>query len=1143
MKKYLILLLLSFIVTTISAQSRTIKGTVLDELNEPLIGASIIIKGNANYGTVTDFDGKFSLTLQPEQDIIVVNFIGYISQEVKIQDVLAITIVMKPDNQTLDEVVVVGYGIQAKKSMVSASYAVKASSTNKKEDKKATTWKRSGMSDNSIRLQVGDDDYIPLESAQMAVSIDGFRVRVLMDCFFYNNKGSGLEGVFKLKLPTDATPFYFAFGETEYINMKIDDKTKQKTVPFTKYSADLFNYSYQDISDLKEDSWERVREARIVSKQKAARAYEQTVSAAIDPALMEWGGADMFSCRVFPLSDKKLHRIVIGYDLNMTEALDFREYILSLPKVEKDLKIDMAVYESPELQAEIPATLEAVSQTGFRTYYSKMNPKEKEYTIRYNTNEPILLVQTVEDTQEIDGYKYKSESIAIPYFAANYKVELPEVKQENLPSDAVFLLDVSISSNPDKFNVWLKLIDEILSQNQDVIKRFAVMTFGIHQEWHTRYYQKNNYYNKSQFLNYANTLSLEGATNLASALKEGSSPEWAKKDASKPKHIFLMSDADCNWGETNMHAFQKLINKGDCIHTYKTGLSGTNSAILNYLSRISGGFAFTVTGEEEAALTAKSFRYRPWNIESVKVEGVEDFLIAGNPTQLYNGQKLIFTGRNIPKNPTQLYNGLKLIFTGQNIPTGNLTIAVNNGLEKRIITYNANVRINSSLASRVYGQIASSYLENYGYQAEEAATNYSTYYRVPGQYTSFLMLESDWDHDRYGIDDGDAEDFVKDNLVLDLVEEYENAGGFALLGEGKTDFMKWLEKFEDSPAGFTPDDEFSTYLESLPDGIFNILLKQQNYRVLYAEQQTGNELERLEDDDIRFDSMYKLAQRRKSSYGKADALKLLSSVVERNAADIQAIRDVAMAAISWDMGDQAYFLMRRIIDWREGEALAYLTAAEALQNAGYVDMSLIYYYLTLNGNWDRDYGSIGAIAALKCLKYINQISDTTVYTITPDTREFISYLRNEVIEFLDIEGFEEPDEADLIVVVSWNINDTDIDLHVLEPTGEKCYYGNSYTKIGGRLTIDVTSGYGPEMYVLKKAVPGKYSIMLDYYSDSGTQTASKAKAYIDIYRDWGRKTEKVTSKVIELKRNNWEDYDDDDDESDKRKVVMEFRIR
>lgn len=1114
MKKLLFpILLLAFSIQAITGQTtRIIKGTVIDKYqSEPLIGVMITVKGTT-LATMTDLDGNFELSINDSHKILVINYIGYKSQEVPIDSKSVYNIWLEEDQMQLDEVVVVAYGTVKKQESSSlagkiAGLAVSSASIDKK--KPATTWKRSGMKDNSIRLQVGENDFLPLEAAQMAVQVDGFRVRVLMDCFFYNDKGDGLEGTFKLKLPTEASPYYFAFGETEYLNEDDEDRKASKKIPYSKYSLEDFDLTYQGIEHQNDREWDYVKEARIVSKQKAAKAYEQTVSANIDPALMEWGGADMFSCRVYPLSNNKLHRIVIGYDLNMTEALDFREYIMSLPQTEKELKVDIVVHNTPLLEADILPKLAAAEVDGARTRYSLSNPKEKEFIFRYNSIQPIMLVQE-------EGH---DENLDISYFAANYKVELPEVLQENLASDAVFMLDVSISSNPDKFNVWLKLINEILNSNKDIIKRFAVLTFNIENRWYTRHFQNNNYYNVSRFFDYANSLALEGATDLASALNEASNPSWIKKDK-RPKHIFLMSDADCNWGETNMHKLKELINEGDKIHTYKTGLSGTNSSILNYLSKVSGGFAFTVTGEEEAILTAKSFRYRPWNIENVEVEGSKDFLISGQPTQLYNGQKLILTGRDIP--------------------TGNIYINVDNGIEKKRISYSAVERISSLLASRVYGQIASSYLENYGYQAEDAAINYSTYYKVPGQYTSFLMLESESDYDRYGIDDSDAKYYVDDNLVNDIVKKFEESGAALLLGHDKTNFQNWLKRLENGDISLNRSDEFNDYINSLSDNIFTIKLKPRVFKLFLAEQQTSNEKELLADDDIRFDNLYELAKWRSSSYSKVDALKLLSSVVERNASDVQAIRDVAMSAIDWNMGDHAYYMMKRIINWREGEALAYLTAAEALAKSEYIEMSLIYYYICLGSEWDSDYGSFETISALKCLKYLNELSIASKYKLSSNTKAFISHLKKKVTEELSSEGLDDLDESDIVVVVSWNINNTDIDLHIIEPTGEKCYYGNRDTEIGGRLSIDVTDGYGPEMYILKKAQKGQYSVLLDYYSDSGTQTASKAKAYIDIYRNWGRKNESLTRKVVQLRSGNWHDYNEDED---KRNTVMTFKVK
>lgn len=1129
MKKLLFLLLLATLSISITANPyecfRTIKGQVLDEsMREPLVGVSIMLKGTTT-GTITDLDGNFTLNITESGDqTLVVAYIGYETQEIKLEGKSEYKIFLKEQAHHLDEVIVMAYGVQKRASFTGAVASVKSSNMQKGangDSKAATTWKRSGMQDNSLRLQVGDNDFLDMEAAQMTVQVDGFRVRVLMDCFFYNNKGDNLEGVFKLKLPTDATPYYFAFGETEYINENENDQTTEKQIPYNHYKLEDFNLFYQNIQEDKNRMWDRVKEARIVSKQKAAKAYEQTVSANIDPALMEWGGADMFSCRVFPMQNNTLQRIVIGYDLNMTEALDFREYILSLPKAKKELKVDLVMHDSPTLNAGIAPQISPIEQKDGRSHYSLFNPKDKEFTIRYHNVAPVLLVQEEGNNEGLD----------IPYFAANYRIDLPETLQEKagLPTDAVFMLDVSISSNPDKFNVWLTLMREILEGNKDIIKRFAVLTFNIDGKWYHRYYEKNNSYNIERLFEYANTLALEGATDLSSALKEASAPSWLKKGKNAPKHIFLMSDADLNWGETNKHTFKNIITPGDRIHTYKTGLSGTNTGILNYLSKTTNGFAFTVTGEEEAKLTAKSFRYRAWNIENIEVEGVQDFLISGEPTQLYNGQKLIFTGRNVP--------------------SGKIVIDVNNGLEKRRLEYSANEVIKSVLVSRIYGQIASSYLENYGFQTEEAAVNYSTYYKVPGQYTSFLMLESRSDYDRWGIDDDDAVDFVEENLVNDIVKKFDNPELTASLGNGKADFVKWLRGLEKSDVSLDISEEFEEYLEGLPEDKFLVKLKPRNFGLIYTEQQTADEQEKLADEDLRFDNLYKLARSRSSSYGKADALKLLSSVVERNGGDIQAIRDVAMTAIDWNMGDHAYYMMRRIIDWREGEALAYLTAADALANAGYIDMALIYYYIAITGDWDSDYGSLELIASLKCVKYLNQLADVSKYTVTEHTRKFIEHLKEEAKNELSYEDLEDLNEADIVVIVSWNINDTDIDLHVIEPTGEKCYYSNDETEIGGKLSIDVTDGYGPEMYVLEKAVKGEYSIILDFYSDSGTKTASKPKAYIDIYRNWGRKNEKLTRKVVELKRYQGDSrYDDDDDDDkreakeNKRKTVMKFKI-
>ena len=92
----------------------TITGIVTDrEDNQPLPGVSILAKGTT-IGTVTDMDGRYSLTLPDEVSLLVFSFIGYLSQEVPIDGRSTIGITMEPDIQSLSEVVVVGYGEKEK---------------------------------------------------------------------------------------------------------------------------------------------------------------------------------------------------------------------------------------------------------------------------------------------------------------------------------------------------------------------------------------------------------------------------------------------------------------------------------------------------------------------------------------------------------------------------------------------------------------------------------------------------------------------------------------------------------------------------------------------------------------------------------------------------------------------------------------------------------------------------------------------------------------------------------------------------------------------------------------------------------------------------------------------------------------------
>ena len=120
---FLLLTLLSFSLTALAQQKVT--GKVKDSSGEPFIGASVVVKGNNTMGTITDFDGNFMLDV-PTKSVLVISYIGYVTQEVPTAGKKSLEIILKEDTKTLDEVVVIGYGTQRKGDVTSSVASVKA---------------------------------------------------------------------------------------------------------------------------------------------------------------------------------------------------------------------------------------------------------------------------------------------------------------------------------------------------------------------------------------------------------------------------------------------------------------------------------------------------------------------------------------------------------------------------------------------------------------------------------------------------------------------------------------------------------------------------------------------------------------------------------------------------------------------------------------------------------------------------------------------------------------------------------------------------------------------------------------------------------------------------------------------------------
>lgn len=111
-----------------------------------------------------------------------------------------------------------------------------------------------------------------------------------------------------------------------------------------------------------------------------------------------------------------------------------------------------------------------------------------------------------------------------------------------------------------------------------------------------------------------------------------------------------------------------------------------------------------------------------------------------------------------------------------------------------------------------------------------------------------------------------------------------------------------------------------------------------------------------------------------------------------------------------------------------------------------------------------------------------------------------------------------PLEVDVRIVLTWDADMTDLDLWVTEPSGEKSYYGHPRTTIGGNMSRDITVGYGPEEYILKKGMEGIYKIETNYYGSRSAELAGDATLQAEVFTNYGKPNEERRTITLRLSK-------------------------
>ena len=161
--------------------------------------------------------------------------------------------------------------------------------------------------------------------------------------------------------------------------------------------------------------------------------------------------------------------------------------------------------------------------------------------------------------------------------------------------------------------------------------------------------------------------------------------------------------------------------------------------------------------------------------------------------------------------------------------------------------------------------------------------------------------------------------------------------------------------------------------------------------------------------------------------------------------------------------------------------------------------------------WDGDYDGIELISLMEVNRLIPRYRALGGTDVPLDPR---------LIALLDV---------DIRVVIEWNTEENDLDLWVDEPNGERAYYSNDLTRIGGRISNDMTDGYGPEEYLLRRAPAGTFTVRANVFSADELNPNGASRITARLIRNFGRPGEKEEMVEIELLPDS-EDGEDQDQE-------------
>ena len=867
----------------------------------------------------------------------------------------------------------------------------------------------------------------------------------------------------------------------------------------------------QQVSRFALDINGKLREGVVVDKTAGRKAFEEIVRRGVDPGLLEKTEGNNFKARVYPMPAKGTRRVLIAFEQELHERDGQDYYFLPITAnvTLKNFKVRTEVV-SRFVKADIQNSLQLDFKQARNSYISEVS--QQNFTLNQNI---ALTFPKIEKPQTISATKGNKT-----YCYGNITLATAQPKNRPTPKEIGLLWDASHSAaNRDRAKEFA-FLESYFKEVKDV--KVILSSFNIRTDKPLTFEVKNG--NWQALKSHLESLPYDGAT-------DGNAINFSLK----ADELLLFSDGIFNFGSKEF-SVKEVVKQAKTPITVVNASAVANTPKMQYLANATGGsFIDLTTLSTEQAL--KAAQTVPFQLLDIEVK---------------NGK----VAKIFPQKGTAISKG-NFTLAGE-LQTKEATLVLSFGYPKNVILQKEiHLAVNPDtsesefdLLRRIWAEKQIAQLEREGAEQKQIDA-VGREYGIVTEGNSLIVLETVEDYVRYRItppkelqmeyskrlanQEKQKEDSAKrilENVIAQSAEQSKWWNTQYPLKDSKSKNKAVIMEevvypidnnaIADVAAVEAPSMERSASKEVSSNAMAKRATAPRNTPAPASVPTSKIELNAYNPDTPYLKVMeyteyakavetyYKL----KKEYGntpsfyvdvadyffkkgnREQAILVVSNLAELSLDDPQLLRMLGYKLSNYSAKKEAVQVFRKVAQLREEEPQSFRDLGLALAEDAQYNEAAKNLYRVVTNEWSSRFGDVQLVT-------LNDLNSLIARHQGID----VSYIDKRLLK-------KEP--VDVRVVLSWDTDNCDMDLWVTDPKDEKCYYQNTLTYLGGKISRDVTQGYGPEEFMLKKAENGKYKVQVDYFGTHSQKQLMPVSLRITFYTHFGTPQQKQEETTVRL---------------------------